>query len=73
MDNEELMQEMEEQSEYEHDHTQQYDDATYTPVEIDFTTQSWHSRYQKLITCYRHWIQCQHMMSQGQESWSHMV
>ncbi len=40
MDNEELMQEMEEQSEYEHDHTQQYDDATYTPVEIDFTTQS---------------------------------
>ncbi len=38
---EEFYQEMEEQSEYEYDHNALYDDATYTPVELDYTTQSW--------------------------------
>jgi len=37
---EEFYQEIEEQSEYEYNQIPLYDDATYAPVELDYTTQS---------------------------------
>ena len=58
MTNEEIIQEMIEQAledallGYRDHHL--YDDTTYAQIEVDYTTQSWHSHYKKLTTSWRH-------------------
>ena len=68
MNNEEIIQEMIEQAledallGYRDHHT--YDDAASTPVEIDYTTQSWIWPCKKSIISLKHWKQCHHMILQ---------
>ena len=48
-----------------------YDDAASTPIDVDYTTQSWTSLYKKSITFSPHLKQCLIMTLQGQEKWLH--
>ena len=77
MTNEELIQEMKEQAledlllGYRDHHT--YDDAATTPVEIDYTTQSWIYPYKKSTTFSLHYKQCLIMTSLEHEKQSLLV
>ena len=77
MTTEEMYKEMQEQMledallGYRDHHT--YDDATYAPVEVDYTTQSWTSHYTKSTTFSLHLKQCLIMTSQEHEKQSPQV